>query len=79
MLHSKSKEKTLVLFGNPVKKLKQLGNRAKTGPSVPVSGTLRFGGAGPVGPLREMTKKRPADEDRHTDIFTNTCSAMPYT
>ena len=61
MLHSKSEEKILVLFGNPIKSLNDW-EKSKinfTGPAVPVSGTLKFGGAGPVGPLREISKKRP--------------------
>ena len=32
----------------------------RTRPAVSLSGPLKFGGAGPTGPLKKMTKKRPA-------------------
>ena len=53
-----------MLYGNPIyKKLKQFENRNIdfTGAAVSLSGTLKFKGAGLVGPLREMTKKRCGD------------------
>ena len=42
-----------------------------TGAAVPLSGTLKFGGAGPVGPLRAMINKRPGYYVHSIDQQTN--------
>ena len=50
------------LYGSSIKKAKTIEKPSKvdfTGAAVPLSGTLKFGGAGPVGPLRAMINKRP--------------------
>ena len=64
-----------MLSGNPIKKTKTMGKQCKidfTGPAVPVSGTLKFGGAGPVGPFREMIKKRPGHACLNNDYTGST-------
>ena len=61
----KEQRKNAGVIWQSCKKLKTIGKKSKidfTGPAVPVSGTLKFGGAGPVGPLKEITKERPGYE-----------------
>ena len=56
------KETGSLIVEMQTKRAKTNGKQSKidfTGPAVSLSGTLKFGGAGPVGPLRKMTKKRP--------------------
>ena len=52
----------LMLYGNPKKKAETIWKQQNldfNGPAVSLSSTLKFGGVGMVGPLREMPKKMP--------------------
>ena len=62
------------LYGSSIKKAKTIEKPSKvdfTGAAVPLSGTLKFGGAGPVGPLRAMINKRPGYFVHFIDQQTN--------